>query len=1111
MFFFSNTLPYVIRKEDSLVNIKLILVKGPNPGEEFKLTGEEITIGRDPANTWPLDYNAVSRNHARLTRRGDSYSLEDLGSSNGTFINGEKITGAFLLQGGEEIGFGHSVMVKYEVVGVPPKKEESEVQSLNPLLSTMVEMPVGLSQTVAGAPGGLSHTTVGEFLPSIDVPPQLSVAIAGSVPTIYTLNKQKLTFGRGADNDIVIASPVVSRNHGYFEKIFTGGYQIAILPEASNAIFVDGYPLTSPTSLTHDANIRIGGQVPGVMVSMVYISPSEAAASMTTEIAFGDNTVVQLGRSSDNDVILGVPQVSQYHAQIEKVGQRFKIKDLDSTNGTFVNDVLIKTETWLARNDTVRIGPYRFVMGAEALSQFNDSVDLRVEILGLNKWVRNDLNILQDISLVFQPREFVVVVGQSGGGKSTFVDAIAGYRPATHGQVTVNGTNVYENFDPIRDIIGFVPQKDIIHMELSVFDALDYTAQLRMPPDTTVAERHQRVEEVMKTLDIAHRRDNQIMELSGGQQKRVSIGVELLTKPGLFFLDEPSSGLDPGTETALMHLMRQMADQGRTIILITHATKNVFLADKVVFLARGGYLSWFGPPDEALAFFDQYRSERDRRVSEMEFDQIYAILEDSSKGTPEEWAERYRQHPAYKKYVIDALGDKAGYLQQNSAMASASAPAHIEARALPEKQKKVSALRQFIILSKRNLRILGKDRFSLGLMLAASPLMGMMSVLLATVLGNKPFEFVNGDMNNVVISLFLLTIYGVMIGGLSQMREIVKEGDIYKRERLVNLKILPYVLSKVWVAVALALYQTATYMIIHFLAFDMPGGIFEFVLMFVSLTLATLAGMMLGLFSSALSPTANAAPLIVILLMLPQIVLGGVLVPMPKALSGITSTRWAFQGFLGTLGVGSDIAADVCMALPPDQISAMSADDKLANGCKCLGANALREDSCYFPGNGRFYNPAIDEALPQSPGPEPVRPVDPVIPDAPAQPVDQSDSVAVAAYLAELQKYQDEVGQIQANTKAEFAAYEAEIGVYKAEVVAYQQASIMHQAGVASAIQPVETILQKYNEKFGYAFVNRDNAGEFWFFIFKTWAAQLVICGILFIGIVFLQKRKDVN
>lgn len=1083
-----------------MFDIKLILIEGPSPGEEFELTGDEITIGRDPTNDWPLDYNAVSRQHAKFIKWGDSYLVEDMGSSNGTFVNGEKLSDGYLLSGGEEIGFGHSVKVRYEVAGAVREIRDSEVQSVEDLLPTAESVPAGLART-----------TVGEVLPDIDVPPQLSVAIAGSEPRMYTLNKNKFTFGRGEDNDIVIASPVVSRNHGTIEQTAQGGYQISVLPEAGNAVYLDGYPIAMPTPLTHNANMRIGGQTPGVMVSLAYISPSETAVAAAEEISFGTKTIIQIGRAPRNDVVLSVSQVSQYHAQIERVGQRYKVKDLDSTNGTFVNDVRIVEETWLAENDTIRIGPYRYVMGDEALAQFDDSVDLRVEVVGLNKWVRDDLNILQDISLVFEPREFIVVVGQSGGGKSTLVDSIAGYRPATHGEVTVNGTNVYENFDAIRDIIGFVPQKDIIHMELTVFDALDYTAQLRMPPDTTDEERHTRVEEVMETLDIAHRRDNQILALSGGQQKRVSIGVELLTKPGLFFLDEPSSGLDPGTETALMHLMRQMADQGRTIILITHATKNVFLADKVVFLARGGYLSWFGPPDEALKFFDQYRSEQDRRTSDMEFDQIYMILDDASKGSPEDWAERFRQHPAYKQNVLDLLGDKAAVVEQGRSMVSASAPANVEVQPIGGEQKKVSGFRQFTILSKRHLKILGKDRFSLTLMLAASPLMGLMSVLLAVVSGNNPFDFDVGGMNNIAISLFLLTIYGVMIGGLSQMREIVKEAEIYKRERLVNLKILPYVLSKVWVAAALALYQAATYMIIHYLAFDMPGGVLEFVLMYVSLTLATLAGMMLGLFSSALSPTANAAPLIVILLMLPQIVLGGVLVPMPEAISSVTSTRWAFQGFIGITGVGSDLAADICLTLPKEQIAAMSAEDKIANGCNCLGTSALRQESCDFPGIGGFYNPALDEALPDDPGPEPIRPEDPVIPDAPEQPADETDNVAVATYLDELQKYQVVVQQIQDDTKAQFAAYEAEIDIYKAKVVTYQEAAIKHQAGVTSAVLPAEKAIETYLDKFGWAFVNKNDPGAYWPFLFKTWIAQIVISSVLFTAILFLQKRKDVK
>ena len=314
---------------------------------------------------------------------------------------------------------------------------------------------------------------------------------------------------------------------------------------------------------------------------------------------------------------------------------------------------------WLKLDDSIRIGQFRFVMGRDQLAHYDDSNGLNVDVIGLNKWVRKDLNILQNISVAFRPREFVVVVGQSGGGKSTFVDAVAGYRPATPpSRVLVNDIDIYRHFDAIRNDIGFVPQKDIIHMELTVYEALDYAAQLRMPADTSKEERHKRVMEVLQDLDLVHRQDVQISGLSGGQQKRVSIGVELLTKPGLFFLDEPTSGLDPGTETALMQLMRRLADQGRTIILITHATKNVMLADKVIFLARGGYLAWFGPPEEALEYFNEYRSERERRAGKIEFDEIYAILDNPTNGKAEDWAKRYRESKAYQKYVATPLEGK---------------------------------------------------------------------------------------------------------------------------------------------------------------------------------------------------------------------------------------------------------------------------------------------------------------------------------------------------------------------------------------------------------------------------------------------------------------------
>ncbi len=248
-----------------------------------------------------------------------------------------------------------------------------------------------------------------------------------------------------------------------------------------------------------------------------------------------------------------------------------------------------------------------------------------------------------------------------------------------------------------------------------------------------------------------------------------------------------------------------------------------------------------------------------------------------------------------------------------------------------------------MILSARNIKILTRDRFALGLMLATAPVISLLDVILSLVLGRTPFDFYNGQMANVMITLFLLAIYGIMVGGISQMREIVKEGDIYKRERLVNLKILPYVMSKIWVAALLALYQAAVYTIVHYLAFDMPGGTLEFFQIYITMVLVTLAGMMLGLFASALAPNSSSAPLLVIILILPQIVLGGALIPIPTSISAPTSSRWAFEALTSITGPGSDVAADQCWALPEDVRASMTIDQKVENNCKCMGPNMLKE------------------------------------------------------------------------------------------------------------------------------------------------------------------------
>jgi ABC-type multidrug transport system ATPase subunit/predicted component of type VI protein secretion system len=1058
-------------------NLKLILTstQSSTPPKEFELIKPEIVMGRDDGADVVIATPAVSRRHARLMREGDGYVLEDLGSSNGTFVNGDRLIGRRALQHGDQIRLGQAITLTYQSQTV-----EADKTAARP--------------SAPAAPSHVMQTTIGEEieLPAVSGPRRLIVTVAGGNTQTHNLSQSTLTIGRLEDNTIVIPSQIVSGHHARLEQASGGGYKLVVLPEARNPVLFEGRSLEGSKVLRHGDMLRIGSQDPGVMVTLTYDAPAEASQQAERDIVFGEKTLIQLGRDPGNDVVIPSSNVSRFHAQIQRVGQRYRVEDLRSSNGTFVNGEQIEGSVWLKPDDTIRIGQYRFVMGKDQLASYDDGNGLRVDVVGLNKWVRQDLNILQNISVAFKPREFIVVVGQSGGGKSTFVDAVAGYRPATPpSKVFVNDIDIYEHFDAIRNEIGFVPQKDIIHMELTIYQALDYAAQLRMPADTSVEERHQRVMEVLADLDLTHRKDVQISGLSGGQQKRVSIGVELLTKPGLFFLDEPTSGLDPGTETALMQLMRRLADQGRTIVLITHATKNVMLADKVIFLARGGYLAWFGPPDEALAYFDQHRSERDRRAGKIEFDEIYAILDDASKGKAPEWAQRYRDSKAYREYIAKPLADK---------MSPEKAPTVRDpGKVLPKKSgaasKQVSSLRQFIILSARNVKILTRDRFALGLMLATAPIVSLLDVVLSLALGRAPFDFFEGDMSRVIITLFLMTIYGVMVGGISQMREIVKEAEIYRRERLVNLQILPYILSKVWIAALLAFYQAAAYVIVHYLAFTMPGGALEFVLIYITMVLVTFAGMMLGLFASALAPNANSAPLFVIILMLPQIVLGGAIVPVPTFVSAPTSTRWALEAMMSVTGPGSDVAADICWALPPEVRNVMTLEQKLENGCICMGVNMLKQESCNHPGLGTFRVDAADGPLPV----EPQRPSDPVIPERPVQPQDQSDSIAMADYFAKLQEWEKEATAIQTESQLQFAEYERELGVY-----------IETRKDLETAVAPAEGIVRTFYNGMSWSYVNKEDPTAYYTKVAVAWIVQVFICGLLFVIILFLQKRKDV-
>ncbi len=739
----------------------------------------------------------------------------------------------------------------------------------------------------------------------------------------------------------------------------------------------------------------------------------------------------------------------------------------------------------------------------------------QVEVLHINKLIHRRLNILHDLSLIIKPNEFVVIVGQSGGGKTTLMDAIAGFRPATNGRVFVDGIDVYRNVASMRDKIGYVPQRDIIHMELTVYEALDFSARLRLPPGISKLARKARINEVLDELGLESKRNVRISELSGGQQKRVSIGVELLTRPRLFFLDEPTSGLDPGNETAFMYLMRHLADQGRTIIMVTHTTKNVMLADKVIFMNSGGYLAWFGPPDEALAYFSQYRPEHEKLN---QFDDIYAQLDDCEMGCSEDWADRFKASAAYQKYIAEPLRFRQAQMdtQKPQFIARWNHPHPETSEPNPDGKKpgkltRISSFRQFYILSLRNLTILARDRSSLILMLLIAPLVGSVDFIIAPILGKNTFDYVTGNAIYANVSLFLLSLYALMVGGMSQMREIVKEASIYRRERLVNLRIFPYVASKVWMALLLAFYHAAAFTLIHYAAFKVPGGALEFGEIYVTLVLSVMTGMMLGLMASAISNNPGVTPLLMICLIVPMLVFSGGLAPIPDYMSAWATTRWSIEGLAGITGMGSDMMRDPCWQLDKGTRDEMTLADKTFFKCPCMGLNMFNQNSCNFPGLGALYTPEIAEEAPQPPPALPDAPAQPALPPAPGVIQDTSNQVQVVQYLNALKKYQDDVTTLQNNYRSQMDIYQASANIYQGQMLQYQEDLAKYTVARVTAVSAGEGLIYGVAIQSQWAWVDKSNPKIYYPWLFKTWIAQAILVAAYFTICLILVKRKDVH
>ena len=642
------------------------------------------------------------------------------------------------------------------------------------------------------------------------------------------------TIGRDPGNDVIIDDPLVSRVHARLDHDGTC-WQLHDVG-SRNGLFVEGERVrdvvVSGTIVVHFGDPEVGPRLrleaAGSATGPVDGSSDLGRATFVHDIG---RDIERIGRDVDNDVVLDDLLVSRRHAELHHARDGVcTIIDLGSHNGTFVNGRRVE-RAHLGPRDVVTIGGQRLRLRDNRLSVYSDAGNVTFAASGLTVVSEGNQRLLDDVSFALDASSLLGIVGPSGSGKSTLLGAVTGYRPATSGAVYYGGLDVYREYDALKRRIGFVPQDDLVQLDLTVEQSLRYAARLRFPPDVTATERAARVKEVLDELELSGREDLRVRQLSGGQRKRVSVALELLTKPALLFLDEPTSGLDPGLERNVMQLLRELADGGRIVVCVTHSVDSLFLCDRVLCLAPGGVAAYFGPPHLATAHFGR----DDWQEVFLELSERPASEWNTDDNVPED-------HAAYS---------------------------HEEPRAVAVEPTRRARgwVRQFTTLTARYTRSMLSDRRSFAFLVIAAPILGL--VLLLRLPTYELERLPRGHLHlfsRAVAPLLLVTLALTQLSINLSVREITKELAIFKRERAVGVAISAYLASKVAVLSGIAVVQAAVIVLIATARQGGPSdGVFlgpgklELIVVFAG---TAIAGMAAGLLTSSLVTSDNRLTLV---------------------------------------------------------------------------------------------------------------------------------------------------------------------------------------------------------------------------------------------------------
>ena len=940
--------------------MKIVLAEdrsGQLHGEQT-FTGDVVIVGRDPAlchyfvsqEQWPM----VSRKHAEFRLSDGRYLVTDANSRFGTFVNGQRITEPAEVRVGShvQLGTGGPILLVVSIEQSPASQAEPRGSELG-RMETFRESSGGAREVAP--PSAVPTTSVQKVPPAQPPSPRPSPASAEpahldmidpdtrKVKRIE-LNREVTRLGRDPEGEVVIdiAAAVVSRRHAEIKK--TGEQFFISDLKSFNGTLVGGKRITETVQLCDGDEIQLGaggpllrladpahpapaqrplgaptpsqqaipsafGQI-AAMAGQTIIStgtgsltpvtpPGSSQPQLLARLSFDTRPQLSVGRAPDNDLRLDGLQISNHHARFARTNGSVTVEDAGSTNGVYVNGERIGGRHPVQLSDVIQIGP--FVLQADAhqgVAVYDTRSKTRIDCINIAKIVTNrsgggSIKLLDDVGLTILPNEFVGMLGPSGAGKSTLMDSMNGMRPATSGTVLINNLDLYRHLDSLKQSIGYVPQDDIIHRELTVYRTLYYVARLRLSRDVSTREIDQIVNEVMDVTGLSERRDVPVGQLSGGQRKRVSIAVELITKPSVIFLDEPTSGLDPATEEKIMKLFRQIAESGRTVVLTTHAMENVKLFDKIVVLMRGK-LVFYGAPQEALAhvkagsfkdLYDKLEAPIDQQTAALPPLPANATKsqkqarkqqrEQISEQVAEEWKRKFQTTEAYRRNVVEPLS---------------VLPRDGRAAAPPKRRKSIiDAVRQWGTLTRRYLEVLSRDKFNLLILFGQAPIIAFLTYLVVGAKSPRDFPY------------FMLALVSIWFGTSVASREIIRERAVYTRERMVNLSLLPYVASKLFVLALIVSFQClllfGSLKFLHYTGLmNLPGWAIPQVIIIL---LTAMVGLALGLLISAIVKTSEMATSLVPLILIPQILFSGLVgVPVNTArvIGTLMPATWAFDG-----------------------------------------------------------------------------------------------------------------------------------------------------------------------------------------------------------------------